>query len=66
MSMDLDNDLANSAMKMKRAARFNEDREAGMVKRKKPLNLLSSLNDKLINGDDWEENATIDWEKNFT
>jgi len=63
MSMDLDNDLANSAMKMKRAARFNEDREAGMVKRKKPLNLLSSLNDKLINGDDWEENATIDWEK---
>merc|ERR1719320_728859 len=36
MSMDLDNDLANSAMKMKRAARFNEDREAGMVKRKTP------------------------------
>jgi len=64
MSMDLDNDLATSALKMKRAARFGgEDREAGGGKRKKPLNLLSSLNDKLINGDDWEESTAIDWEK---
>jgi len=42
---------------MKRAARF---RETGMEKRKKPLNLLSSLNDKLLT-DDYEE-SEMDWE----
>eukprot|EP00090_Calanus_glacialis_P031158 TRINITY_DN5112_c0_g1_i2.p1 TRINITY_DN5112_c0_g1~~TRINITY_DN5112_c0_g1_i2.p1 ORF type:complete len:628 (-),score=234.74 TRINITY_DN5112_c0_g1_i2:1067-2728(-) len=64
MSMDVDSDLATSALKMKRAARFGEDRDSGGGKRKKPLNLLSTLNDKLINGgDDWEESNVIDWEK---
>lgn len=65
MSMDLDSDLATSALKMKRAARFGgEEREVGGgVKRKKPLNLLSTLNDKLINNEEWEESSEIDWEK---
>jgi len=59
MSMQLDSDLGSNAMKMKRAARFQEDRDTG-IKRKKPLNLLSTLNDKLLSGgDDWEEST--DW-----
>ena len=59
MSMQLDCDLGSNAMKMKRAARFQEDRDTG-IKRKKPLNLLSTLNDKLLSGgDDWEEST--DW-----
>ena len=33
------------------------------MKRKKPLNLLSTLNDKLINNEEWEESSEIDWEK---
>ena len=61
MSMELDNDLGSSQMKMKRMARFAGDSPSG--KRKKPMNLLSTLNDRLINGDDWEECHAIDWEK---
>jgi len=64
MTMNLDNDLGNSAMKMKRAARFAGESPQG-GKRKKPMNLLSTLNDKLINSSegDWEESNIIDWEK---
>jgi len=58
MSMNLDDDLGSNEMKMKRANRF---RETFAEKRKKPLNLLSTLNDKLIN-DDFEENTDMDWE----
>ena len=58
MSMNLDDDLGSNEMKMKRANRF---RDTHTEKRKKPLNLLSSLNDKLIN-DDFEENTDMDWE----
>merc|ERR1719481_1382599 len=62
MAMELDNDLGSSQMKMKRMARFAGDSPSG-GKRKK-LNLLSSLNDRLINGDlEWEESTGIDWEK---
>ena len=48
MSMNLDEEVGSNEKKMKRAARF---RETGMEKRRKPLNLLSSLNDKLMNDD---------------
>jgi hypothetical protein len=62
MSMEVDNDLGSSQMKMKRMARFKEDQPA--QKRQKPMNLLSTLNDRLINGDDWEESHGVDdWEK---
>ena len=61
MSMDIDKDLGSSQMKMKRMARFAGDAPA---KRKKPMNLLSSLNDRLINGEaDWEICNDVDWEK---
>ena len=58
MSMNLDDDLGSNEMKMRRANRF---RDTYTEKRKKPLNLLSSLNDKLIN-DDFEEDRDMDWE----
>ena len=48
MSMNLDEEVGSNEKKIKRAARF---RETGMEKRRKPLNLLSSLNDKLMNDD---------------
>ena len=61
MSMELDNDLGSSQMKQKRMARFAGDPAA---KRKKPMNLLSTLNDRLLNGDqDWEISDSVDWEK---
>ena len=58
MSMNLDDDLGSNEMKMKRANRF---RDTYTEKRKKPLNLLSSLNNKLIN-EDFEEDRDMDWE----
>ena len=61
MSMELDNDLGSSQMKQKRMARFAGDPAA---KRKKPMNLLSTLNDRLLNGEqDWEISDSVDWEK---
>ena len=55
MSMNLDDEVGSNEKRMKRAARF---RETGMEKRRKPLNLLSSLNDKLMN-DDFEVSFRI-------
>ena len=61
MSMELDNDLGSSQMKQKRMARFAGDPAA---KRKKPMNLLSTLNDRLLNSEqDWEISDSVDWEK---
>ena len=48
-------------MKQKRMARFAGDPAA---KRKKPMNLLSTLNDRLLNSEqDWEISDSVDWEK---
>merc|ERR1719174_693080 len=59
--MELDNDLGSSQMKQKRMARFAGD---PVAKRKKPMNLLSTLNDRLLNGEqDWEISDSVDWEK---
>ena len=58
MLMDIDNDLGSKQMKMKRSARFAVE---AAPKRQKPMNLLSTLNDRLINGDDFETSTEIDW-----
>ena len=58
MSMNLDDELGSNEMKAKRANRF---RDTYTEKRKKPLNLLSTLNDKLLS-DDFEESTDLDWE----
>ena len=58
MSMNLDDDLGSNEMKSKRANRF---RDTHVEKRKKPLNILSTLNDKLLT-DDFEESTDMDWE----
>ena len=58
MSMNLDDDLGSNEMKSKRANRF---RDTHVEKRKKPLNILSSLNDRLLT-DDFEESTEMDWE----
>ena len=62
MSMEVDNDLGSTAMRQKRTARFAVDNPTG-GKRKRPMNLLSSLNEKLLNGDSdsWEVTADVDW-----
>ena len=62
ISMNLDDESGSNEKKMKRAARF---RETGMEKRRKPLNLLSSLNDKLMNDDFEVSFPTTDVEPHF-
>ena len=63
ISMNLDDESGSNEKKMKRAARF---RETGMEKRRKPLNLLSSLNDKLMNDDFEVSFPTTDVEPHFS